>query len=82
MTIEQLEAEGWHRVAVGNEYYVAASTQLDSKWIELGYDILTKHLQVLKANQHPTGFKVRETIYSGKCPDMQTFKYLTTLLDL
>jgi len=82
MTVDQLEAEGWLRVAVDNEYCVVASAQVNSKWVEVGYDFTTQRLQVLRAHQHPTGFKTRETIYNGKCPDIQTFKYLTTLLDL
>jgi len=82
MTIEQLEAEGWHRVAVDEEYFVAASTQVDLKWIELGYDTTTTHLHVLKVREYPPGTKIRETIYNGKCPDLQTFKYLQTLLGI
>ena len=82
MRIEELETEGWHRVAVDEEYFVAASTQVDSKWIELGYDTTTTHLHVLKVREYPPGTKIRETIYNGKCPDLQTFKYLQTLLGI
>lgn len=82
MTVEQLEAEGWLRVAVDKEYFVMASEQIDYRWVEVGYDSPTQRLQVLRARQYPTGYKTRETIYNGKCSDIETFKHLTTLLNL
>ena len=82
MRIEELLAEDWLEVATGTEYYVVASKQVDSRWIEIGYDTLAQHLQVLKAYEHPAGFKTRETIYNGKCPDITTFKTLSNLLQL
>lgn len=82
MTIEQLEAEGWLKVAAVETYFVAASKQIDNRWIELGYNVPTQQLQVLKAYQHPAGFKTRETIYNGKCPDLEIFKQLIGLLEI
>ena len=82
MTPEQLELEGWHKVAVDQKYFVMATDQVESRWFELGYDTTTKKLQILKAYQHPAGFKTRETIYNGKCPDIETFKQLSKLLEL
>jgi hypothetical protein len=82
VTLEQLESNGWTRVATDTNYYVAASKMIDYRWIEIGYDIPNIHLQVLKVHQHPAGFKTRETIYNGKCADIETFKYLQTLLEI
>jgi hypothetical protein len=82
MTITELEAEGWLEVATGTEYYVVASKQVDNRWIEIGYDTPTQHLQILRAYEHPAGFKTRETIYNGKCPDITTFNHLSNLLEL
>lgn len=82
MTLEELENLGWSKVAADTQYYVAATKQVDSRWFELGYDLPTTQLQVLKAYQHPAGFKTRETIYNGKCPDIETFKYIQTLLEI
>ncbi len=82
MKIEELEVEGWYRVAADTEYYVVASKQVDSRWVELGYDLPTGQLQVLKVREYPPGIKTRETVYNGKCPDIQTFKHLQTLLGI
>ena len=82
MKIEELEVEGWYRVAADEKYFVAASKQVDLQWIELGYDTTTTHLHVLKVREYPPGTKIRETIYNGKCSDLQTFKYLQTLLGI
>ena len=80
MTPEQFE--GWHVVAADKEYFVLATDQADSKWYELGYDTPTQRLQILKAHQHPVGGKIRETIYNGTCPDIETFKHLSKLLEI
>jgi len=82
MTIKELEAEGWFKVASGIEYFVMATKQVDSRWYELGYDTTTQKLQILRAYEHPAGFKTRETIYNGKCPDITTFNHLSNLLEL
>ena len=82
MTLTQLQDLGWIEVAADTEYFVAASTKVDSKWIELGYDTTTTYLHVLKVREYPPGTKIRETIYNGKCSDLQTFKYLQTLLGI
>ena len=82
MTSKQLQAEGWLEVQADAEYFVMASRQVDYRWTEIGYDAPTQRLQVLKAHQHPTGFKTRETIYNGKCPDIETFKQLQILLEI
>ena len=47
----------------------------------LGYAIATR-AKILKAHQHPVGGKIRETIYNGTCPDMETFKHLSKLLEI
>ena len=82
MTLEQLEAEGWLKVAAVETYFVVASKETNNRWIELGYNIPTQQLQVLRAHQHPAGFKTRETIYNGWCPDMETFRFLSKLLKI
>jgi hypothetical protein len=82
MTLTQLQDLGWIRVAADTEYYVVASKQVDSRWVELGYDLSTGQLHVLKVREYPPGIKTRETVYNGKCPDIQTFKHLQTLLGI
>lgn len=82
MTVKELETEGWLEVATGYEYAVMATKKVDSRWHELGYDATTQQLQIMKAYEHPTGFKTRETIYNGRCPDITTFKHLINLLNV
>ncbi len=74
--------EGWHVVAADKECFVLTTDQVDSRWFELSYCTPTQRLQILKAHQHPAGFKTRDTVYNGTCPDIETFKHLSNLLQL